>query len=493
MGTLALAVAAACQVALVALALLAALHFLRSALAARALPRRSPPLPPLPALSDSPSLPMLTVQLPLRNERAVAVRVMRAAAALDWPADRLELQVLDDSDDQTRELVDDEAAALASAGRRVEVVRRGHRRGFKAGALAEALPRARGELLLVLDADSRPEPDLARRLAAALSADDTLAFAQARWRFDNEERSLLTRLQALILDGLMAIEQPLLSAAGLPLQFNGTAGMWRRAALERAGGWVEAPAADLPGGAAAAGASVTEDLDISFRARLLGLRGVTLPPDVAVLTELPSTMAAFRAQQQRWVRGGAEVLRGLSGRLLRGTVPARERVTMLAHLARHGRQPLLLCSAAWLPASVLGALGLPLSGAPFALVVALLLGAAAAYYGTARWRTGRSSLSALALAPLLVPLSVGMSLFLTVAFLRGFLGATRGEFVRTPKGGAYRSRRDPLALVEVAIGVGHLVAGAVALSGPAPLAGAGLVVLSAVGWLWVGLGSLRAG
>jgi len=472
MGVLWLLVAAG-QLALAVLLCAAALYLIRAALAAAGLPPlSSAPAAPAPPAADA---QWVTVQLPLRNERALCQRLIAVAAALDWPAGRLEIQVLDDSDDDTRGLVDEACRALAAAGRPARVLRRPGRAGFKAGALQLGLASARGEFLLVLDADMRPDPDLVRRLIAPLLADPQLAFAQGRWTFDNRDASLLTRVQALILDGLMLVEQPLLSARRLPVQFNGTAGLWRRSLLEDAGGWL--------GGVA--GASVTEDLDLSYRARLRGHLGVSLP-EVAVLTELPETMAAFRAQQQRWVRGGAEVLRALGRRLWRGDLPRRERLTMLGHLARHARQPLLLFATAWLPASTASALSLPLAGAPWAAVVVLALGAVAAYQAAAERRIGRGPLEALALSPVVLALSMGMSLMLTVAFVRGLLGGS-GEFVRTPKGGGYRARRDSLWLVETAIGATTLVAAAISVAAGQVIAGAALALLVGAGYLWVGL------
>ena len=273
-----LAVALAVALARLALWLLlvaASLHLLRGA--AWALRHPLPPPPPAAAVE---TLPFLTLQLPLRNEPAVAPRLLAAAGALDWPRDRFEIQVLDDSDDETRALVDRAAAALAERGLAITVIRRDDRRGFKAGALEHGLASARGALIAVLDADAQPPPDLLRRLATPLLAEPRRAFGQARWSFD-DEGGLLRRLQALILDGLMALEQPRLGALGRPVQFNGTGGLWRREALLAAGGWM--------GGATTA--SVTEDLDLSYRAALAGYRGLTVA-ELAVQTELPQAMAA---------------------------------------------------------------------------------------------------------------------------------------------------------------------------------------------------------
>ncbi|MCS6913644.1 MAG: glycosyltransferase [Myxococcales bacterium] len=435
------------------------------------------PAPP-PAVHVPPDheLPVVTVQLPIRNERYVAERAVRAACALDWPRGRLQVQVLDDSDDDTANIVDQTVAELAARGHDVHVVRRPNRRGFKAGHLQHALGVARGEFLAVLDADCVPPADFLRRLVPPLLADPSLAFAQGRWSFDNETQGVLTRLQALILHGLMGVEQAWLSRRRQPVQFNGSGGVWRRTALEAAGGW-------LPAGHA----SVAEDLDLSFRAHLMGYRGLHLP-EVVVRTELPARMAAFRAQQQRWVRGGAQVLRALGRRGLPGA--------MLAHLLRHLRQPVLALFCATQPLVATGVV--PLAGAAvvWTALLALLLGALSFYYGIALRRLGRSPLPALVAAPGLLALSLGMSLALSAALLRGLLEDRRdAEFVRTPKTGgiahaAYRAPVDRLAWLEVALGGVHLVcAGHLVLHGDraAALVTAGLV---AGGLLWVGVGSL---
>lgn len=453
----------------------ASLHLLRAAAWALSQPRLAPA--DRPPGSDATPTPLVTVQLPLRNERDVAARLIAAAAGLDWP--RLELQVLDDSDDETVSIVDAACERARAGGCVVEVVRRAGRVGYKAGALQHALATARGEYLLLLDADSQPPRDLVRRLVAALAADERLAFAQARWSFANERESLLTRVQAIILHALFVVEQARLTALGRPLQFNGTAGLWRRRALEAAGGW-------LPGD----GASVTEDLDLSYRVTLAGFRGATLP-EIAVDTELPSTMTAFRVQQERWVRGGAEVLRRLGGRVFAGSF--RDGVGMLAHLARHARQPLLVALALWLPVVEMHRVQ-PRPAVPHAwpIVLAGVFVAIALYQGATLRRLGRPPWPALYLAPTVMVLSIGLAPALTRSLVAG-LWTRRAEFVRTPKRGdasrsSYRPRRDPRVLFELALGFVHLAAAGWLVSVGAWLPALALVGLFALGLLWVAAG-----
>lgn len=469
------------QCGLFLLLLAGCVHLLRSAAWALSQPPLVPgPLPPLP---DDP--PTVTVALPIRNERFVAERVLQAACALDWPAAQLEIQVLDDSDDDTSQILDQAARRLRAAGHDVKVVRRADRRGYKAGNLQNGLGQCRGDYIAVLDADSVPPPDFLRRLLPPLLRDPGLAFCQGRWAFDNEAHSLLTRLQGLILHGLMTIEQARLSAAGLPLSFNGSGGVFRKSALLAIGGW-QARGDDT---------SVAEDLDLSYRARLSGLRGLHLAT-VATTTELPATMAAFRVQQARWVRGGGQVLRGMGRHILRGALPPREVLTMLGHLLRHARQPYLVLLLLWLPLTATGALR-PAIALPFDGLLVTCLLAIAAYYGAALRRLGRAPLAAALLAPALIWLSLGLSLCLSDALLRGVLGGP-AEFVRTPKTGqnqpagqTYRAPRSRLAWVEVALGAILLGAGAVTVARHDLSTALFLWTFAAPGLLWVGYGSLR--
>ena len=284
------------QLGLCLLLVAAATHLLRLARWAWRAPRRvdaAASVRPLP-VDD---LPHITVQLPMYNERRVAARAITAACALTYPRDRLHIQVLDDSTDDTRDLIDRTAADLRAAGHDVVVLRRPDRRAFKAGNLAHGLANLRADcpFVAILDADFVPPPDFLTRLLPSFQegADaQQVGFVQARWAFLNGEQNLLTRLQALILDGLMAVEQAYLDAHGKPLQWNGTGGIWRTQALIDAGGWL---------GSGASTSVLTEDLDVSYRALLRGYRG-RQRADVSVPSELPAAMSIFLTQQQLWVQ-----------------------------------------------------------------------------------------------------------------------------------------------------------------------------------------------
>ena len=396
------------------------------ALSARRQSRRSPPLAtPLPV-----ELPFVTVQLPLYNEPAVAARLIDAVAALDWPADRLELQVLDDSTDETSALCAERVAAARARGLTIHHLQRSERIGYKAGALDAGRRIARGELLAVLDSDFLPTPSFLRDTVGPFS-DPAVAMVQARWEHLNRHRSLLTRVQALLLDGHFAIEQRARAHRRHIFNFNGTAGVWRAAAIEAAGGWH----AD----------TLTEDLDLSYRAALApaGWRFVYLE-GIAVPAELPERMSAFRSQQFRWAKGSIEValkLAGATTRCARSPAARLEGLLHLTHNVPYFATAALVVSG--VAAALLGArpwLG-PLAWAT-AAITALVLGG---YVLVAQWTLHRRHwLASLLLIPAMTALVAGIS----IGQARGIgqaLRHRRSEFVRTPKTGSAPSDIAALA------------------------------------------------
>jgi cellulose synthase/poly-beta-1,6-N-acetylglucosamine synthase-like glycosyltransferase len=276
-----------------------ALHVLL--LIALYLRHRNEPQPDTPAL-DTDNYPMVTVQIPLRNEQYVVQRVLQAVANFDWPQDRLEIQVLDDSDDQTTELAQEIVQTLRQQGLNIYVLHRQQAQGHKAGALAAGLRRARGEFIAIFDADFCPESDFLKRTIPHFEHDANIGMIQARWGHLNAEYSAITRAQALLMDAHFTVEHIARNRSGLLMNFNGTAGVWRREAIVDAGGWQSN--------------TVAEDLDLSYRAQLRGWKARYLP-DVVAPAELPPLVAAFKQQQYRWAKGATQVLRKLAGPILR--------------------------------------------------------------------------------------------------------------------------------------------------------------------------------
>ncbi len=375
--------------------------------------------------------PVVTVQLPVYNERFVVERLIEATCRLDYPRDLLDIQVLDDSDDETAELAGQLVRHHAARGLRIEHLRRPQRSGYKAGALAYGLSRARGEFVLILDADFIPQPDLLRRLLPPFR-DERVGMVQARWGHLNGESTWLARAQALLLDGQFMIEHRARSTAGLFFNFNGTAGIWRVSCLHDAGGWQ----AD----------TLTEDLDLSYRAQMRGWRLAYLP-DVVVSGELPQSMRAFKNQQARWAQGAVQTARKLLPSLLRGDRPLRVKLAAAGHLCGHLAAPLTLALTLLVFPAVVVRLR---EGQPWLLLADLfifstLMGPLNRYYVETLRARGQGVWPALLLyLPLVMALGVGISVSNTRAVVAGLLGRGPAEFVRTPKRGAaargYRAR-----------------------------------------------------
>jgi cellulose synthase/poly-beta-1,6-N-acetylglucosamine synthase-like glycosyltransferase len=367
-------------------------------------------------------LPVVTVQLPLFNERYVAGRLIDAVAALDWPRDKLEIQILDDSTDATTALCRERCAALVARGFDIVQLHRTERTGFKAGALAAGSSVARGDLMLVLDADFVPPADLLRRTVGYFH-DPGLGMVQVRWEHLNRDYSMLTRVQALLLDGHFVVEQTVRSRSQKFFNFNGTAGIWRRAAIEEAGGWQHD--------------TLTEDLDLSYRALLAGWRFEYLV-GMAAPAELPVDMNAFKSQQFRWAKGSMQVARKLLPEVLRRDLPVRVKLEACFHLTQNLPYFLtLLLVILVVPVLVVRQwqyqpwLDLPLL---FGTTGVLLT-----YCLTSQGALRRVGWHTLIEVPALVAVTVGISISQTRAVIEGLLGI-RSDFVRTPKQGVIRCR-----------------------------------------------------
>jgi cellulose synthase/poly-beta-1,6-N-acetylglucosamine synthase-like glycosyltransferase len=362
-------------------------------------------------------VPLVTVQLPLFNERTVAARLIRAAGELRWPADKLEIQVLDDSTDETRAIVDREVAALVARGCNATVVRREDRSGYKAGALSNGMRLASADLVCVFDADFIPQPDFLVRMIPHFG-DEAIGMVQARWGHLNRDESLFTRAQSTLLDGHFVVEHTVRNQRRLFFNFNGTAGIWRRAAIEQAGGWEHD--------------TLTEDLDLSYRAQLGGWKFVYVP-EVVAPAEVPATIAAFKSQQHRWAKGSVQVYRKLWRRILGGRTSARVKLEALAHLTGNAGYPLVLGLALLLP------LTLPLQELiPWWVHLLVLMACTmpfVLFYDASQRALGRTGAQRLRDVPSAMALGIGMSFSQTRAVLDG-LHRDTGEFVRTPKRGS---------------------------------------------------------
>src|SRR6056297_2067888 len=289
---------------------------------------------PVPDPEDLPepdaSWPSVTVQLPLYNEADVVDRLIDACAALDYPRRKLEIQVLDDSTDETVDKVADRVEYWQNRGVDIVHIHRTDRTGYKAGALANGLRLARGDYVAIFDADFVPGADFLRRMMPHFFDDENLGMVQARWGHLNQDDSLLTQVQAFGLDAHFAIEQHVRQASDCFMNFNGTAGVWRRACIEDAGGWEHD--------------TLTEDLDLSYRAQLEGW-AFKYVPTTEVPAELPPDMNALRSQQFRWAKGGVETALKLVGRLWRSEEPARVKLQGTFHLTAHFAFPFILLAA----------------------------------------------------------------------------------------------------------------------------------------------------
>ena len=396
------------------------------------------------------SEPLVCVQVPVYNERYVAERVLDAVCEIDWPRDRLEVQVLDDSDDETTSIVARRAAMWRIKGMRIGHVRRGTRNGYKAGALAYGMTLTEAPLVAIFDADFVPPRDFLRRTVGAFE-DPKVGFAQARWGHLDEGYSWFTRLQALAIDFHFLVEQAVRSADGYFTNFTGTAGIWRREAIEDSGGW----SAD----------TLTEDLDLSYRAQLRGWRAAYLE-NLVVPEELPVSIDAYRRQQSRWATGSFQSAFKLLIPVLRSRNRAAVKLQASVHLLAYGIGPLMLLQLMCYPVLLLtlGRHGLPWPLADAAILIVPI--AVSPWFGfiVAQTRLGRRWWSGL---PSLVCQVVGAGMSLT-AMLALFRATRRGgKFIRTPKhriekpGQEWRHQAyvrvgDPRALGEALLGIGAL-------------------------------------
>ncbi len=364
------------------------------------------------ALRDE-QLPDVTVQLPLFNERYVARRIIDTVAAMDYPRDKLHIQVLDDSTDDTLETTQSRVAQLKAEGFQIVLIHRVDRKGYKAGALANALNRTEAELIAIFDADFIPEPDFLRKTVPYFLEDEHIGVVQTRWGHLNDDYNLLTRSQALAIDAHFAVEQYARSAGDLLFSFNGTCGIWRRKCIEDAGGWE----AD----------TLTEDFDLSYRAQIKGWR-FKFVRDVVVPGEIPAQIYAYKQQQSRWAKGSTQVLLKLFWPLLLSNLSFRKRILGVLQLFQYTIQPVMLLTVLLTPLMMLTQSLDDISIAPLGFLglaaPTLCILGQQALYPDWTWRS--------LYFPLLMIFSSGMTVNNSRAAISALLGRP-GEFKRTPK------------------------------------------------------------
>jgi cellulose synthase/poly-beta-1,6-N-acetylglucosamine synthase-like glycosyltransferase len=363
-------------------------------------------------------LPRITVQLPLFNEMYVVERLLKAVTAIDYPRDKFEIQVLDDSTDETVKLARATVENYAAQGFDIQYIHRTDRTGFKAGALENGLKTAKGELLAIFDADFVPKPDCLRKLVDYFS-DPLVGCAQMRWSHINGSYNLLTRVQSIMLDGHFVVEQTVRNRTGGFFNFNGTAGIWRRRAIEMSGGWQHD--------------TLTEDTDLSFRAQLMGWRFVYLLDEDAP-SEIPVEINAFKAQQRRWAKGVMQVGIKLYRRIWFAPLPLRVKLEMFFRLTGNISYPLMIVvSFLQFPLLLVrynqGFSHLMVFDVPllFFSTVSVVL-----FYGTGVWYLDEKRGPRLVHLPLVMALGIGLAFSNARAVLEALLGI-KSEFVRTPK------------------------------------------------------------
>ena len=368
-------------------------------------------------------LPRVTVQLPIFNEIYVVQRLLRSVSELDYPRELLQIQVLDDSTDDTRELTSACAQELRERGFDVELIHRVDRTGFKAGALAVGLESARGDFVCILDADFVPQPELLKRTIDFFS-DPKIGMIQTRWGHLNRGYSLLTRVQAMFLDGHLLLEQTARSRSGRFFNFNGTAGLWRKSCIEEAGGWQHD--------------TLTEDLDLSYRAQLVGWKFVFLA-DVVTPAELPVDMNGFKSQQHRWTKGSIQTCKKLLPTIWRSRLPFAIKLEATGHLTSNFAYLLLACLCVLLHPSAGG----PQPGwlRTFLIDIPIFLTASVSvalfYICAQRELHPRTWMKEILLLPCLLALGVGLSLNNARAVLEAVFNH-KSDFTRTPKYGIER-------------------------------------------------------
>jgi cellulose synthase/poly-beta-1,6-N-acetylglucosamine synthase-like glycosyltransferase len=404
---------------------------------------------------DETDLPVITVQLPLFNEMYVVQRLVKAITEIEYPREKLQIQVLDDSTDETVKLAGETVEKYKALGFDIEYVHRSDRTGFKAGALENGMKTAKGELLAIFDADFVPKPDCLRKLVDYFT-DPMVGCAQMRWSHINGNYNLLTRLQTIMLDGHFVVEQTTRNRTGGFFNFNGTAGIWRRNAIAMSGGWQHD--------------TLTEDTDLSFRAQLMGWKFVYLLDEEAP-AEIPVEINAFKAQQRRWAKGVMQVGIKLYPRIWRSRLPMRVRLEMFFRLTGNISYPLMIVASFLQFPLLLVRYNQPFYHLMIIDVPLLFFSSVSVFlfYGTAVWYLDKKRTPRLLHLPLVMALGIGLAFSNARAVLEALFGI-KSDFIRTPKYQVegthdetwkrkkYKRKRGLLPLLELSFSVYFLLA-----------------------------------
>jgi cellulose synthase/poly-beta-1,6-N-acetylglucosamine synthase-like glycosyltransferase len=408
--------------------------------------RRNIPGPP----PQATRWPRVTVQLPIFNERYVIERLVEAVSRFDYPHEFLDIQVLDDSTDETQQVASACVARFAAHGLPISYIHRTNREGYKAGALENGLKTAQGEFVAIFDADFIPAPDFLRR-SIPYFENQKIGMVQTRWTYLNRDYSLLTQVETILLDGHFVVEHGARSRRGTFFNFNGTAGVWRRQAIEDAGGWEHD--------------TLTEDTDLSYRAQLCGWKFLYLP-DIECASELPVDMNGFKAQQARWAKGLMQTAKKILPRVMKSNAPWHVKAEAFFHLTANISYPLMvLLSTMLLPAMIVRfyqgwvqmlLIDLPLFLASTCSISSFYLVAQKELRPKNWWRT-------FLYMPFVMATGIGISVRNAQAVIEAIIGK-KSEFARTPKykiegkgdsfvAKKYRNKAGWMPYAEVLLGV----------------------------------------
>ncbi len=394
-------------------------------------------------------LPRVTIQLPTYKEMYVVKRLITAACNVDYPKELLDVQVLDDSTDETAVIAQECVNDFKKQGFDINYIHRSSRVGFKGGALAEGLKTARGEYIAVFDADFVPQRDMLQKTIHFFS-DKSVGMVQTRWSFLNNKYSLLTRIQTILLDGHFVIEHSARNWSGRFFNFNGTAGIWRKEAIETAGGWQND--------------TLTEDLDLSYRAQLKGWKFIFLKDETSP-SEIPVDINAFKTQQYRWAKGSIQTAKKMLPQIMKSNLPLKVKIEAFFHLTNNVSYLLMLIlSILMYPSMVarinIGWFHMLVTDVPFLLVATAGI---SFFYTCSQKEAYKDWKSRLICLPMLMSMGIGLSVNNSKAVLEAFFNH-KTEFKRTPKfkieikkdrwaDKKYKGERNLLPIIELLLGI----------------------------------------